>query len=230
MLTIKSALQKVALFAGLDEPELNSLAARCGSRSYSVGELLFSEAEPCSGLYIVISGRIRVFKTSPAGREQVLAVEGPGASVAELPVFDGGPYPASAAAIEKTEAVFVSRADLRALCLENPVVALKMLEVIGARLRKLVGIIEELSFTSVRGRLISWLLRQAAEAGRETGRPVTFSLSTSHQEIAAQIGTVRELVSRNMGRLQAQGLIEMNGRDITIPDPGALETDLASGL
>ena len=95
-----------------------------------------------------------------------MPIEGPGASVAELPVFDGGTYPASASAMEGTEALFVSRADLRAICLERPEVSLKMLQVVGKRLRRLVGIIEELSFTTVRHRLISWLLRQAKAEGQ----------------------------------------------------------------
>jgi CRP/FNR family transcriptional regulator len=221
-------LKATPLFAALDEAELNSLAARCGIRTWSPGEVLFTEGEPCKGLYIVVTGRVRIFKTSMSGREQVLAVEGPGASVAELPVFDGGSYPASASAMDKTEALFVSRADLRAICLEKPEVSLKMLQVAGARLRRLVGIIEELSFTTVRHRLISLLLRQAKTEGRATERGVSFSLDGSHQELAARIGTVRELVSRNLARLQAQSFIEMNGREITILDREGLEADLAS--
>lgn len=217
----KQILKATPLFAALDESEISSLAARCGIRPYGPGEILFTEGEPCKGLYIVVSGRVRIFKTALNGREQVLAVEGPGASVAELPVFDGGSYPASGSAAEKTEVLFVSRADLRAICLEKPEVSLKMLQVVGGRLRRLVGIIEELSFTTVRHRLISWILRHA-------GTATTFTLDTSHQELAAQIGTVRELVSRNLARLQAQGLIEMNNRQIRILDREGLEADLSS--
>ena len=96
--------------------------------------------------------------------------------------------------MEKSEILFVSRSDLRAICLEHPEVSLKLLQVVGARLRRLVGIIEELSFTTVRHRLISLLLRDAKQQGRATGRGVAFSLNGSHQELASQIGTVRELV------------------------------------
>jgi len=224
----KQILKATPLFAALDESEISSLAARCGIRRYSPGEVLFSESEPCKGLYIVVTGRVRIFKTSMNGREQVLAVEGPGSSIAELPVFDGGPYPASGSAIDKTEVLFVSRADLRAICLETPEVSLKMLQVVGKRLRRLVGIIEELSFTTVRHRLISWLLRQASTEGRPSDRGTVVTLNASHQELAAQIGTVRELVSRNLSRLQAQSFIEMNGREITILDREGLEADLAS--
>jgi CRP/FNR family cyclic AMP-dependent transcriptional regulator len=226
--TARQILKATPLFAALDESELNSLAARCGIRPYAPGEVLFTEGEPCKGLYIVMSGRVRIFKTSMNGREQVLAIEGPGASVAELPVFDGGSYPASGAAVEKTEVLFVSRAELRAICLEKPEVSLKMLQVVGSRLRRLVGIIEELSFTTVRHRLISWLLRQAKTEGRPGERGTVIALNASHQELAAQIGTVRELVSRNLARLQAQSFIEVNGRQITILDREGLEADLAS--
>lgn len=190
--------------------------------------MLFAEGDPCAGLFVVAGGRVRIFKTSANGREHVLAIEGPGSSIAELPVFDGGKYPASAAAIEKSELVFVSRADFRAICLEHPEVALKVLQVVGGRLRRLVGIIEELSFTTVRHRLISWLLRQAKTEGRPTPRGPAFSLGASHQELAAQIGTVRELVSRNMARLQAQGFIGISGREVVILDLEGLEADLAS--
>src|SRR5436305_4553001 len=105
----KQILKATPLFAALDESELNSLAARCGIKVFPPGQILFSEGDPCKGLYIVVSGRVRIFKTSLNGREHVLAIEGRGASVAELPVFDGGSYPASASALDQTEALFVSR-------------------------------------------------------------------------------------------------------------------------
>lgn len=224
----KQILKTTPLFAALDEAELSFLAARAGIRPFGAGEVLFSEGDACAGLYIVASGRVRIYKTSAGGREQVLAIEGAGSSIAELPVFDGGPYPASASALERSDVLFISRADLRSICLEHPEVSLKLLQVVGARLRKLVGIIEELSFTTVRHRLISWILREAAAQGRMTGRGIAFPLPASQQELASHIGTVRELVSRNLARLQAQSFIEVNGREITVLDSEGLKSDLAS--
>lgn len=217
-------LHKTALFSGLTGPELEALANRAGLRACRAGEMLFSEGEQCAGLFVVVSGKMRIFKISASGREQVLAIDGPGSSIAELPVFDGGVYPASAAAIETSELVFLSRKDFQAFCLDHPEVALKVLRVVGARLRRLVAIIEELSFTTVRHRLIAWILRQFKSEG------ATFPLGASHQDLAAQIGTVRELVSRNLARLQAQGFLSMNGRELTVLDPDGLEAELASIL
>lgn len=186
--------------------------------------MLFSEGDPCNGLHIIARGRVRIFKTSMSGREQVLAMNTPGESVAELPVFDGGPFPASAAAIEETEIAYISRRDFQAYCMEHPEVALKVLQMVGARLRRLVGIIEELSFTTIRQRLIAMLVKLAQDQGRKTDRGIEFLLPASHQELANQLGTVRELISRNLMRLQAEGLLNVEGRQIVVKDIKGLST------
>lgn len=227
---VVGTLKSTQLFAALDDPEILSLSRRTTVRRFQAGELLFAEGEACKGLYAIVSGRIRIFKTAPNGREQVLSIEDPGSSFAELPVFDGGPYPASAAAVQESQCLFISRNEFRSFCLEHPEVALKVLQIVGARLRRLVGIIEELSFTTLRQRLIAWLLREAKTNGRAMDEGIAFDLGVSHQELAAQIGTVRELVSRNMARLQSQGFIRVNGREITILDQEGLEADLSSML
>jgi CRP-like cAMP-binding protein len=217
---IVAALSGAQLFSGLSPEELNLLAARAVRKLYNPGEVLFYEGDDCQGFYVVSAGRVRIFKSSANGREQILAMEGPGSSIAELPVFDGGKYPASCSAVDECEMVFISRRDFRAFCLEHPEVALKVLAVVGSRLRRLVGIIEELSFTTVRQRLIAFLLRMAQATAH--GASSSFDLPGSHQEIANQMGTVRELVSRNLTRLQAEGLVHFDGRHIQIPDLKAL--------
>ena len=220
-------LAKVQIFSGLTESELTFLSQRAVPRRFSPGDTVFSEGEPCAGLYVVESGHIRIFKSSAGGREQVLSIEGPGSSVAELPVFDGGNYPASVSAIDSTTLLFVSKQDFQALCLAHPKVALKVLRVVGARLRRLVGIIEELSFTTVRHRLASLLLRLARN-GKRTTEGVEITLPASNQELASQIGTVRELVSRNLSRFQSEGLVKIDGRSVIIHDLKALEAELRS--
>lgn len=221
-------LSKVPIFSCLTDSELGFLSQRTLLRNYSAGKLIFGEGESCSGLYVVASGNVRIFKSSAGGREQVLSIDGPGSSIAELPVFDGGTYPASAAAIDDATLLFVSKQDFQALCLAHPQVGLKVLRVVGARLRRLVGIIEELSFTTVRHRVASFLLRLAQKDGRHTADGVEVILPVSNQELASQIGTVRELVSRNLSRLQAEGMLKIDGRNITILNVKSLEAELQS--
>jgi CRP/FNR family transcriptional regulator len=223
-----SVLGKTGLFSGLSPNELQMLASRTVRKLFSAGELLFSEGEPCSGLHIIASGKVRIFKTSMNGREQVLALNTGGETVAELPVFDGGPYPASAVAAEDAEIAFISRRDFNAFCLEHPEVALKVLSVVGARLRRLVGIIEELSFTTIRQRLISSLVKLAQAEGKKTDRGIEFLLPATHQELANQLGTVRELISRNLMRLQAEGLLDVDARQIVVKDLKGLTAQLES--
>lgn len=221
----KQSLKRAPLFADLSEAEVSFLATRAVAQHYSPGQLIFSEGDPCEGLFVVHSGELRIFKTSSTGREQVLTVEGPGASLAELPVFDGGNYPASAAAVTQLTVLFIRKKDFQALCLEHPEVTLKVLKVVGSRLRRLVEIIEELSFTTVRHRLATQLLRLAQTKGRQTNRGVEFTLTTN-QELAAQVGTVRELVSRNLSLLQAVGVIRLEGKNVIVPGLEALEAEV----
>src|SRR5579884_1127061 len=177
-----ATLRKVALFADLSEAEIDFIARRAVSQRRDPGEIIFTEGEPCRGLYVIESGQVKIFKTSPDGREQVLLIAGPGGTVAELPVFDGGPYPASACAVTDAALLEVRKDDVRQLCLEHPEVALKLLRVVGARLRRLVAMIEELSFTTVRQRLAALLAREAEARGRVTARGIEFELPWTHQE------------------------------------------------
>jgi CRP/FNR family cyclic AMP-dependent transcriptional regulator len=224
----ETVLRKTPLFASLTENEIHALAGRVSRRRLQRGELLFAEGDSCTGLYLVASGKIRIFKLSLAGREQVLAIEGPGSSFAELPVFDGGNYPAAASASEDSELVFISRKDFQNFCREHPDVALKVIAVVGSRLRRLVGIIEELSFTTVRQRLIALILQLAEADGAPSKDGIQLELTKSHQDFAAELGTVRELISRNLSRLQAEGFLEVEGRKLVVKDLAGLKRELTS--
>lgn len=215
-------LRQVAIFNLLREDELRFIADRALTRNYVAGEIIFSEGDPCEGLYVIQSGAVKIFKSSAGGREQVLGMERAGSSVAELPVFDGGPYPASTSAVVDSTLLFINKNDFYQLCRQQPDVALKILRVVGARLRTLVGLIEELSFKTVRHRLAGLLVRLAERRGRRTAKGLVFKITSSNQELASQIGTVRELVSRNLSELQAQNLLLIQGKTITIPDLEAL--------
>jgi CRP-like cAMP-binding protein len=222
-------LSRVPIFAELTPSQLTFVTQCIVVKQYDPGEVVFAEGDACAGLYIVERGHIRIFKSSSGGREQVLSIDGPGGSVAELPVFDGGPYPASASAVDGATLLLFRKQDFHALCLAHPEVALKVLKVVGSRLRRLVGIIEELSFTTVRRRLASFLFRLARQEGKRTDEGIEITLPANNQELAAQIGTVRELVSRNLSRFQQEGILKVDARSVVVRDLAALEAELQSG-
>ena len=193
---------------------------------YGEGVTIFSEGDPCHELLIVEEGAVRILKSAPNGRQQLIGIERRGNSLAEVPVFDGGRYPATAEAASKTVVLRLPADRFRRICLQNPELALKVFKVLGHRLRHLMSLVEGLSFSTVRGRLITHLLRLAEETGRQTPRGLQFELPENNEELAARLGTVRELVSRNLGRLHGAGLIEMSRRTIHIPNPDALKDEL----
>jgi len=214
------ALAQIALFAALSESELQALAQRAVERHFEAGEMLFWEGEPCNGIYLLTQGSVKIFKTSAAGREMMLSMETAPGSVAELPLFDGGPYPASVRAVDPVQALFINKGEFQQVCRQFPDVALKLLAVVGRRLRHLVGVVESMTFGSVTQRLARILLDLSAGAGTDE-----FDLAITHQELASRLGTVREVVSRNLARFRAAGLVSIQGRQLSIVDRESLERE-----
>jgi len=192
-------------------------------RRFSPEEMLFWEGEPCAGVFLIIEGSVKIFRTSSGGRELILAIETAPSSVAELPLFDGGPYPASVRAVGPVVSLFINKGDFQQVCRQYPDVALKVLAVVGKRLRHLVGLVESMTFGSVTQRLARLLLD--ASKGSSTG---VFDLSVTHQELASRLGTVREVVSRNLARFRAAGLIRMQGHQVQILNRVELEKEAQS--
>lgn len=217
-----STLSRIDVFGGLSANEISSLAA-CGiPRSYAPGEALFYEGDPCGGLHIILKGAVKVVKTTPNGRQLVLTVQQAPATVAEVPVFDGGPNPATVIAMTRVDSLVMLRNDLYNFIRRNPALALRFLEVFGARLRTLVTLVERITFGNVRQRLASMLVEFAETSGSRR-----FQLPETHEQIATRLGTVREVVSRNLGRFQSEGLIKVARKDVEILNrPGlAAEAD-----
>ena len=210
-------ISRTPVFAPLNPRELSALAARVIQREFQAGEILFYEGEPCKGLYILAEGRVKLTRTSSSGRELTLAVECAPSSIAEIPVFDGGPYPATAVALEPTKTYFIAAKDMQELCRQYPEIAIKILGTVGRRLRALILLLHRLTFGSVRRRLALLLLELAESNGSHR-----FALPYTHEEIAAQLGTVREVVTRNLSRFQAQALIHVHRREIEILDAAGL--------
>ncbi|MBK5294428.1 MAG: Crp/Fnr family transcriptional regulator [Acidobacteriia bacterium] len=208
------------LLEGLAQNSIEALAHRAIEKRYAAGEILFHEGDECAGLFVLGRGRVKIFKTSPNGREIMLAVESAPSSVAEVPLFDGGNYPASVIAIDEVVAYMIGKREFHEVCRQHPEVSLKVLEVVGRKLRHLVSIVESVTFGSIRQRLARALLELRDQAGADS-----FPMPFTHQELAQRLGTVREVISRNLGRFQAEGLLRMSGRDLQLLNRTGLEQE-----
>ncbi|HEU0119287.1 MAG TPA: Crp/Fnr family transcriptional regulator [Bryobacteraceae bacterium] len=217
-----ASLRRVPLFANLSLDQLDVLAQHVVARNYQQGAVVFSEGEAGGDLLIVHSGQVRILRTAATGRQQLLSIEREGSSLGEVSVFDRGPYSATAIALTPLTLLRLDGSLFRNYCVQHPEVALQVIGVLGHRLRRLRGLVEQLTFQSVRGRLIAYLL----ELAREQPAGATLRLAENNEELAVRLGTVRELVSRNLGRLHGEGLIRMQRRAVTIPDLDALRTEL----
>lgn len=226
-----SLLRHIPLFAELDEPAILRLVERCVARKVGAGHVLFTTGEECRGLYIIEAGRVRIYRTNPEGREQVLHIEGPGRPVAELPLFDGGPYPASAVTLEETRLVFLPRADFEFLYRTHPDIAQAIIRALGRRLRHLVHVTETLAFRDVAARLALLLVGYAERSGRHTPDGIELTLDRTQEELALEIGAARESVSRAMKQLRRKGLILPIDRDrLLVPDLSRLRALLPAGI
>ena len=220
-----ATLRRVPLFAELSDQQLDAVAERATRRRYERDSNVFSEGDSCLELLIVEEGSIKLVKSAANGRQQLMGIERTGNTLAEVPVFDGGRYTVTAVALEPTLLLRLDAAHFRKVCLQHPEVAAKVIKALGHRLRHLERLVEELSFSTVRGRLIVHLLRLAEKCGKRDGASVDFELEENNEELAARVGTVRELISRNLGRLHGDGLIEMRRRIVRIPNVQRLEEE-----
>jgi CRP/FNR family transcriptional regulator len=207
------ALRQQPYFRSLDDAEIAALTRALIERAFDKDKLVFLEGEPCQGLYIVRQGQVKIYKLSSEGREQILTFVGAGESFNEVAVFDGGPNPANVSAVEATTLWIVPRAAILDLIQRRPAVALAIIQNLGARLRHLVGLVEDLSLRQVSARLAKLLL-ETASSGQRT---------LTQQEMAARLGTVREMVGRSLRQLEARGLIRVGRGKIVIVDREGLE-------
>jgi CRP/FNR family transcriptional regulator len=220
-------LRRLPLFNDLSGAELALIAESVSRLYFGEGSVIFAEGDVCRELLIVEEGTVKILKSAVNGRQQLLSIERKGSSLAEVAVFDGGRYPASAEAASSTILLRLSAESFRKACLQNPEMALKVFKVLGHRLRHLISLVEELSFSTVRARLVAYIVRLAEENGHQTPQGVHFQLTENNEELAVRLGTVRELISRNLGRLHGDRLIEMNKRTVNIPNLDVLRDEMA---
>jgi CRP-like cAMP-binding protein len=213
-----AALRRTTLFGSLTSEELADVAQRAIAIHLRRGEMLFLSGEAAKGLFVVITGKIRAFQQDEDGREQVMHVDAAGAVLGDVPVFDDGPYPASAISEVDADVLFIEKSDVRGLCLKYPSLVLAALKLMAAKVRKHAKLVEALSLHEVGQRLALFLLTEAQSTIFPVGCPMAFRLCLSNHEIASRIGSVRDVVSRAFTRLKHDGFIAMEDREVTILD------------
>ncbi len=212
-ITPVAAVKAQPYFKSLDDAAVERFSRNLIERAFEKDEVVFLEGEPSQGLYIVRAGSVKIYKLSPEGREQILSYTHAGGSFNEVAVFDGGPNPANVAAAEPTVLWIVPRAAIVDLIQHRPDVALAIIQNLGTRLRHLVGLVEDLSLRQVSARLAKLLLETASSKER----------GLTQQEMAARLGTVREMIGRSLRAMQAQGLIRVERGRVVIVDREGLE-------
>jgi CRP/FNR family transcriptional regulator len=215
-------LRRTELFQDLDENVLRALSSRAVEKRLERNEILFLAGEKARGLYVIAEGSVRAFRTAQDGREQVIHVERAVTTIAELPVFDDGNYPSTVAAEEPALVYFLDKREVFSLCLRHPQIALAATRLLAKRLRKCAELVETLSLREVGQRIARVLQEEAQAGGARTPEGVRFKQRLTHNQLAARVGTVREVVTRALTRLQNQGLIVIEGKQVLIPDTESL--------
>ncbi|MCK9519663.1 MAG: Crp/Fnr family transcriptional regulator [Dehalococcoidia bacterium] len=215
-------VRKVAYFQQLDDERAKRFARELVVRQYRPRERILTEGDQCEGFFLLRSGRARIFRTGPEGREQILRLLQPGDTFGEVPVFDGESNPASVEAIEPAEAVLFPTHAVNALVDEDPQVAKVMLRHIARRLRGFTELVEQISLQTVQNRLARYLYFAAREEGIETEDGIRIPRSITQQDLAALVGTVREVVGRTLRAMEEEGIIEVRRKEFVVRDMAAL--------
>jgi CRP/FNR family transcriptional regulator len=208
-------LKNVSYFSGLDLAELESIRKLVFEKTANRAEMVLLEGESAVNLYFVASGVMKMFKTSAEGKEQILSIVRPGESFNDVPIFDGGPNPASARAMGPVLLYGIKKNDMEAILRKHPQIALNVIKVMASRVRHLLTLVEDLSFKHVIGRVAKILLEHV---GGEMGRGPRIT----QQEMAAMAGTAREVVGRSLKALEEEGAIKLDHHRIIITDKEAL--------
>ncbi len=222
MKEIDHIISDIPLFNGLPEDQLLAIKQIAVEKKVNKGEAIFSEGDEGKGFYVVLEGRVKIYKVSAEGKEQILHIFGQGQPFGEVPVFAGQKFPANAQAISKARVLFFPRTAFVTLITENPSLSLNMLAVMASKLREFSVQIENLSLKEIPARLASYLIYLAVE--QQSEEAVTLGISKG--QLASMLGTIPETLSRIFAKLSGQGLINVQGPKIALLDREGLE-DLA---
>ena len=219
---ILQIISSIPLFSGLSEDHLNRIRQIAVDKFYDKGRTVFSEGDKGNGFYVVADGRVKIYKVSMEGKEQIFHIYGPGNPFGEVSVFSGQKFPANAQTLLKSHLLFFPKTAFVELISNNPSLSLNMLAVLSMRLREFTVQVENLSLKEVPGRLAGYLIYLAEEQGNKDN----VTLNISKGELASLLGTIPETLSRIFTRMSTQELIEVKGRSIDLLNFEGL-TDLA---
>jgi CRP/FNR family transcriptional regulator len=222
---ITKHIGSIPFFEELPNEQIEDLSMIITDQVFDRGQIIFSEGDDGNGFYVVVSGRVKIFKLSPEGKEQILHIFGPGDPFGEVAVFAGQHFPANAEAMESSRIFFFPRESFSNLIKNSPSLALNMLAILSKRLRRFANLIDDLSLKEVPGRLAAHLLYLSGQAEG----PEQLELNITKTQLASLLGTIPETLSRILGKMSKQGLIESDGRRIKILDREALEELAESG-
>jgi CRP/FNR family transcriptional regulator, dissimilatory nitrate respiration regulator len=222
---ILGTVAQIPLFEELPPPPPEDLIMILTDQVFRKGEVIFSEGEEGKGFYVVIQGRVKVYKLSPDGKEQILHIFGQGEPFGEVPVFTGQRFPAHAEAMEESRVFFFPKQSFVNLIKQNPALALNMLGILSRRLRRFAALIDDLSLKEVPGRLAAYLLFLS----KQKKGSKDLELSITKAQLASLLGTIPETLSRILAKMAVQGLIETQGRSIRILNRESLQELVESG-
>jgi CRP-like cAMP-binding protein len=214
-------LKNIPYFAGLDGAELEIVRNSISEKTAARNDVLVLEGDSAKALFFIISGALKVFKTSADGKEQILNILRPGESFNDVPVFDGATSPVSVQALGPATIYEIGRTEFEALMKKYPLIARNIINVLAGRMRQLVSLVEDLSFRHVIGRVAKILLENVT-GSQGPGERLT------QQDMAAMAGTAREVVGRSLKVLEDEGIIKLDRNRIVIRNKEALRERIGS--
>ena len=222
-------LRRCPLFAGLKEEDLKRIRAIASLKKIEKKEILFSDGEEARGFYVILSGKIKLYKVSPEGKEQILHIVSAPDAFAEAALFLEGSYPAFAEALTDCQLLFFPKRDFIQLIEKNPQLSINMIVTLSHYLKRFASLIEELSLKEVSSRVAKYLMDLSLKLSKEGKSPKEVELDLSKTQLALKLGTISETLSRTLAKMKAKGIIDVKKNKILILNREALE-ELASGL
>ncbi|MEE9537475.1 MAG: Crp/Fnr family transcriptional regulator [Desulfobacterales bacterium] len=219
MENIQNIISAIPLFNGLPDDQLNAIREIAVEKQFNKGQTIFSEGDQTKGFFVVVEGRVKIYKVSSEGKEQILHIFETGQSFGEVTVFTGQQLPANAQTLAKTRLLFFPRRAFIDLISANPFLALNLLAIMSKKLRQFAAQIENLSLKEIPARLASYLIYLSEE--QDTENAVT--LNVSKGQLASLLGTIPETLSRIFAKLSGQNLIRVEGPKITLLDRQGIE-------